>query len=63
MGRTVAFGLPLPRGALGGPADLAVRVGGAPVKATVSTLLRRYDAEGRPNGIAAVLVEIPAGSS
>ncbi len=60
LGRTIAFGLPLPRGVLGDPADLAVRVGGAPVQATVSTLLRRYDAEGRPNGIAAVLVEIPA---
>lgn len=59
-GATVAFGLPLPPGAVTDARTMAVRANGQPVAATVTVLLRDYGADARSKGIHAVLVQVPA---
>ena len=59
VGSTVAFGLPLPVGAVTDPTTLSVTSGGDPIAATVAVLVEEYDASGSSIGITAVQVQLP----
>lgn len=59
-GPVISFGLPLPLGTLADASVLRVTAGGEPVAATVSVLLSAYNAEGAPQGLRAVLIQMPA---
>ncbi|HVU51779.1 MAG TPA: hypothetical protein VHL80_13880, partial [Polyangia bacterium] len=58
--KVISFGLPLPPGAVADAGTLRVAMGGAPVAANVKALLAVHDAAGAPQGVRAVLVQLPA---
>ena len=57
---TVSFGLPLARGAAADPSSIAVYIGGTPIAASVTPLLRDHDAAGTVTGLRAVRIQFPA---
>jgi hypothetical protein len=58
--KVISFGLPVPPGALKDVTTIRFNMGGAPVDASVKTLLAEHDAEGAPVGVRALLVQLPA---
>jgi hypothetical protein len=54
----LSFGLPLPRG-IRDEKQLLFSVKGKPVQAALKVLLRTHDREGNPDGVHAVLVQLP----
>jgi hypothetical protein len=56
----LSFGLPVPPKTLTDPAAMAVKVAGRPVQATVTALLHTHAPTGEPDGVASVLVQLPA---
>lgn len=57
---TVSFGLPLRKGAVGDTSAIRVSAGGVAIPAVVKPILKTYDANGQPTGLASVLVQFPA---
>lgn len=56
----IAFGLPVPPGRLDDPATIAVTVGGQPVAASATVLLRGHDGAGATRGVRSVQLQLPA---
>src|SRR5262245_3107719 len=59
-GPTISFGLPVPPGVVRSSSAIRVTSGGRLVRTRASVLLRRFDAAGRPHGIQALRIELPA---
>lgn len=57
-GQVIAFGLPLPPGAVSDEATLRFAAGNAPLQPAVRVLLRGYDGEGKAKDVRAVIVEL-----
>ena len=56
----ISFGLPVPPKTLTDPGAVSVTAGGKPLQATVTTLLHTHAPSGEVDGVAAVLVQMPA---
>ena len=56
--KSVAFGLPVPTGAVSSPSAIRITSGGRLLHARVAVLLRHFDAAGRPQGIQALRIEL-----